>query len=56
MRGTAIAGFPGVVLLTAGLASANDSPDQEREKIRKTAAATLTDLYKLQPSAQGAVQ
>src|SRR5258707_14658722 len=31
--------------LTAGLAGANDSPDQRRAKIRKKADATLTDLY-----------
>jgi lipid-binding SYLF domain-containing protein len=45
-----------VTLLTAGFASAKDSPDQQREKIRKMAAQTLTDLYKLQPTAQEAVQ
>ena len=42
--------------LTAGLAGAKDSPDQQREKIRKMAAATLTDLYKLQPDSQAAIQ
>jgi len=42
--------------LTASSAVAKDSPDQEREKIRKMAAATLTDLYKLQPDSQAAVQ
>ena len=42
--------------LTASLAGAKDSPDQQREKIRKMAAATLTDLYKLQPASQAAVQ
>jgi lipid-binding SYLF domain-containing protein len=45
-----------VTFLTVGLACAKDSPDQQREKIRKMAAATLTDLYKLQPSAQAAIQ
>jgi len=46
----------GVSLLTVGFACAKDSPDQEREKIRKMASATLADLYKLQPSAQAAVK
>src|SRR5436305_1459144 len=45
-----------LTLLTVGFASAKDSPDQEREKIRKMASATLADLYKLQPSAQPAIQ
>jgi lipid-binding SYLF domain-containing protein len=45
-----------MTLLAAGFASAKDSPDQQREKIRKMAAATLTDLYKLQPDSQAAVQ
>jgi lipid-binding SYLF domain-containing protein len=44
------------ILLTAGLADAKDSPDEQREKIRKMSAQTLTDLYKLQPAAQGAIQ
>ena len=42
--------------LTGGLLVAKDTPDQEREKIRKMAAATLKDLYKLQPASQTAVQ
>jgi lipid-binding SYLF domain-containing protein len=42
--------------LTVGLSVAKDSPDQQREKIRKMAAATLTDLYKLEPSAEAAIQ
>jgi len=42
--------------LSVGLASAKDSPDQQREKIRKMASATLTDLYKLEPASQAAVQ
>jgi len=42
--------------LTATSAVAKDTPDQQREKIRKMAATTLTDLYKLQPGAQAGVQ
>jgi lipid-binding SYLF domain-containing protein len=45
-----------LTLLTAVLASAKDSPNEQREKIRKMAVATLTDLYKLQPASQAAVQ
>jgi lipid-binding SYLF domain-containing protein len=42
--------------LAMGLANAKDSPDQQRDKIRKMADATLTDLYKLQPGAKAAIQ
>jgi len=45
-----------VTLLSGGFADAKDSPDEQRDKIRKMAAQTLTDLYKLQPASQGAVQ
>jgi len=43
-------------LLTAGWASAKNSPAEKREKIHKMTSETLEDLYKLHPSAQGAVQ
>ena len=43
-------------LLSAGWASAKDSPAEKREKIRKMASQTLEDLYKLHPAAQGVVQ
>jgi len=45
-----------VLLLICGLAIAKDSPDKKREKTRKMAGQTLTELYKLQPTAQGAIQ
>ena len=45
-----------VTLLAAGMSLAKDTPDQQREKIRKMASATLADLYKLQPASQAAVQ
>jgi lipid-binding SYLF domain-containing protein len=45
-----------VMLLSGAVAIAKDSPDQKREKTRKMANQTLTDLYKLQPTAQGAIQ
>jgi lipid-binding SYLF domain-containing protein len=43
-------------LLAAGLASAKDSPDKQREKTRKMALATLKDLYKLQPSSKEGIE
>jgi lipid-binding SYLF domain-containing protein len=45
-----------VVLMAGGLAKAGDSPDQKRDKTRKMAAQTMQDLYKLEPSAQSAIQ
>jgi len=48
--------FLALTLLASGFASAKDSPDQKREKTRKMASQTLQDLYKIQPSAQAAIQ
>jgi lipid-binding SYLF domain-containing protein len=45
-----------VTLLAVGVANAKDTPDQKREKTRKMASQTLQDLYKAQPTAQGAMQ
>jgi len=45
-----------VVLVSGVFASAGDSPDQKRDKTRKMAAQTLKDLYKMQPTAQEAIQ
>jgi lipid-binding SYLF domain-containing protein len=45
-----------VILAAASLASAGDSPDQKRDKTRKMATQTLQDLYKLEPTAQAAIQ
>ena len=42
--------------LSAGWSSAKDSPADKREKTRKMANQTLTDLYKLHPAAQGVIQ
>jgi len=56
MRFRMIASSLLVILLAGGLASAGDSPDEKREKTRKMAAATLKDLYKLQPTSQEAIQ
>ena len=45
-----------VILVAGSVAMAKDSPDQKRQKARKMANQTLSDLYKLQPSAQGAIE
>jgi lipid-binding SYLF domain-containing protein len=55
MRFTTI-GAMVAILATGGLALAKDSPDEQRQKIRKMAAACLTDLYKLQPDSRTAIQ
>ena len=44
------------ILLAGGLASAKDSPDKQRKKIRKMATTTLNDLYKLQPTSRELIQ
>jgi len=44
------------ILLFGSLANAGDSPDQKREKTRKMAAATLNDLYKLEPTSKDLIQ
>ena len=56
MRFRTIAPVVALTLLITGLSMAGDSPDQKREKSRKMVAETLTDLYKLQPSAQQAIE
>ena len=45
-----------VILLAGSLASAGDSPDEKREKTRKMAAATLGDLYKLEPTSRQLIE
>src|SRR5246500_5244306 len=45
-----------VISIAGSLAGAKDSPDQKREKTRKMAAATLDDLYRLQPASRELVQ
>ena len=56
MRFRTIAALLAVAGLTAGVSGAKDSPDEKREKIRKMAAATMADLYKLHPASQPAVE
>ena len=55
MRFRIIASSLAVILMASGLASAGDSPDKKRESTRKMADQTLQDLYKLQPTAQAAI-
>src|SRR5436190_5963080 len=56
MRSATITTALAATLLFANWSSAKDSPNQQREKIRKMASQTLTDLYKAHPAAQGAIQ
>ena len=55
MRFKVIACIFAVVLLSAAYSGADDN-EKKREKSRKMAAKTLQDLYKLQPTAQAAIQ
>jgi lipid-binding SYLF domain-containing protein len=45
-----------LAVLSSGVMRAKDDPEKERKDIRKMAADTLKDLYKLQPAAQAAIQ
>ena len=56
MRLRIVATVVAVIFLVVGLSSAKNSPDQKRAKTRKMAAQTLKDLYKLEPTAQAAIQ
>jgi lipid-binding SYLF domain-containing protein len=56
MRLRIVVPFFVLIWLAAGPLIAKDSPEEKREKSRKMAAQTLQDLYKLQPTAQGAIQ
>ena len=38
------------------MANAGDSPDKKRDKTKKMASQTLQDLYKMEPTAQAAVE
>jgi lipid-binding SYLF domain-containing protein len=45
-----------VVLLSASVARADDDVAKKKAQIQQAATQTLSDLYKLQPSAKGAIQ
>ena len=48
--------FLAVTLLPAGEAMAKQTNDQKRDAVRKMAAQTLDNLYKLQPASRAAIQ
>ena len=56
MRFKIVASILAVALFAAGAASAKDKNEEKREKSRKMAAQTLKDLYKLQATAQAAIE
>ena len=56
MKFRTIASSVAVILLATSLAGAGDTPAEKQTKIRKMAAETLQDLYKLEPPAQGEIQ
>jgi len=56
MRFKILASVLALAFLSSGVISAKDDPEKERKDIRKMAADTLKDLYKLQPAARAAIQ
>jgi cytochrome c556 len=56
MKFQTIASIIVVGLLAATVSMAEDKNEENRQKIRKMAAQTLQDLYKLQPNAKAAAQ
>jgi len=56
MRFKTIATALALLLFASSFASAGDSPDKKREKSRKMADQTLSDLYKMQPGAKAEVE
>lgn len=51
-----VASILAVVLLSLSVVSAEDDNDKKKTKTRKMADQTLQELYKLQPTAQAAIQ
>jgi lipid-binding SYLF domain-containing protein len=51
-----VASIVALALISVSIASAKDDPEQKRTKIRQASAQTLSDLYKLQPSAKAAIE
>jgi lipid-binding SYLF domain-containing protein len=56
MRFKTVVSIVVAVLLVVSVSIAQDKNEENRQKIRKMAAQTLQDLYKLQPAAKTAVQ
>ncbi len=56
MKMKMVASMLAVAMLSAAMCFAADDNDEKRDKIRKMAAQTLQDLYKLEPASQAAIQ
>jgi lipid-binding SYLF domain-containing protein len=56
MRFKRIVSILAVALLSVITVRAGDDAEKKKQESRKMAADTLSDLYKLQPAAQGAIQ
>ena len=56
MKFKMIASILAVALLTVGAYGGEDDNEKKRQKTRKMAAEALQDLYKLEPTAQAAIQ
>ncbi len=56
MRFKKIASGLALFVLATGLAGADDTPDQKRDKTSKMAAETLQELYKMEPQARGEIK
>jgi lipid-binding SYLF domain-containing protein len=56
MKYRKIAAMAALVLLSVSIARADDDAEKKKAKIRDAATDTLNDLYKIQPSAKGAIQ
>jgi lipid-binding SYLF domain-containing protein len=56
MKYRKIAAMAALVLLSVSVVRSDDDAEQKKTKIRAAATETLNDLYKIQPSAKGAIQ
>ena len=56
MKYRKIAAMAALVLLSVSVVRSDDDVQQKKTKIRAAATETLNDLYKIQPSAKGAIQ
>jgi lipid-binding SYLF domain-containing protein len=56
MKFRKFAAIAALVLLSVSVVRSDDDAEQKKTKIRAAATETLNDLYKIQPSAKGAIQ
>ncbi|HET6208385.1 MAG TPA: YSC84-related protein [Terracidiphilus sp.] len=56
MKYRKIAAMAALVLLSVSVVRSDDDAEQKKTKIRAGVTETLNDLYKIQPSAKGAIQ